>query len=475
MSAMLQTFLAPTLTLAALLGVLIYAVRYIRKSSVNRTDARDLSSSSEHAFMAVAMQEAVSRLRDKEQAQQARADESERLSDDIVSGLSAGLIVISADGHARIVNPAARRLLDLPDDPPDRNPLATRDCATLLAAVPPVAAAIDEALRSQEAIMRRVVDLRGLTLSSGAAHVGVTISPISRHDGGFNGVICLLNDLSAVIQLEEQLRLRESLAQVGEMTAGIAHEFRNSLATIHGYARLIDTAPLPARERSCVEGIREETTALGEVLTNFLHFARPVELSRERVDLRGLLTRTVDEVRTDVEALGGSVTLTNLSSSTTLGDAVDAGDLAGVTDVADAGDEADAADVAPVEVEGDEVLLRQALSNLCRNAVEACAGAAGGVVVPILAVEYRLDPDRRQVLVFVRDNGPGIEPGVRERIFQPFFTTKPTGTGLGLSLVQKIIVTHNGRITPSHPASGGLCMEIALPLADSATLLGSTR
>jgi signal transduction histidine kinase len=444
MSPMLQTFLAPTLTLMALLGVLFFAVRYIRKSSVHSADARDLSSSSEQAFMAVAMQEAVSRLRDKEQAQQARADESERLSDDIVSGLSAGLIVISADGQARIVNPAARRLLDLPDL--DR--LVTSDCAALLAGVPPVATVVDDALRSQEPIMQRVLDLRALTLSSRAAHVGVTISPISRHDGGFNGVICLLNDLSAVVQLEEQLRLRESLAQVGEMTAGIAHEFRNSLATIHGYARLIDTAPLPARDRTCVEGIREETTALGEVLTNFLHFARPVELSRERVDLRSLLTRTVDEMRADVAALGGAVTLTDLSTM---------GDAAGAR--------------AHVDVEGDEVLLRQALSNLCRNAVEAC----DGTVTPIIAVEYRVDPDRRQVLVFVRDNGPGIEPGVRERIFQPFFTTKPTGTGLGLSLVQKIIVTHNGRITPSHPASGGLCMEIALPLAESASPLGSSR
>jgi signal transduction histidine kinase len=444
MSATLQTFLAPTLTLMALLGVLFFAVRYIRKSSVHSADARDLSSSSEQAFMAVAMQEAVSRLRDKEQAQQARADESERLSDDIVSGLSAGLIVISADGQARIVNPAARRLLDLPDL--DR--LVTSDCAALLAGVPPVAAVVDDALRSQEPIMQRVLDLRALTLSSGAAHVGVTISPISQHDGGFNGVICLLNDLSAVVQLEEQLRLRESLAQVGEMTAGIAHEFRNSLATIHGYARLIDTAPLPPRDRTCVEGIREETTALGEVLTNFLHFARPVELSRERVDLRGLLTRTVDEVGADAAALGGAVTLTDLSTMN---------DAAGAR--------------AQVDVEGDEVLLRQALSNLCRNAVEAC----DGTVAPIIAVEYRVDPDRRQVLVFVRDNGPGIEPGVRERIFQPFFTTKPTGTGLGLSLVQKIIVTHNGRITPSHPASGGLCMEIALPLAESASPLGSSR
>lgn len=450
----LQTFLIPSITLMALLGALVFSVRYIRKAVTQRSSSDDVSSSSEHAFMAIAMQEAMTRLRDKEQAQQARADESERLSDDIVSGLSAGLIVASADGRARIVNPAARRLLDLPQLDLLQLDLSqdergggrhARHCSELLASVPPVAEAIDEALRTQEPVMRRVLDLRGLTLSSGAAHVGVTISPIRRGDGSFNGVICLLNDLSTVIQLEEQLRLRESLAQVGEMTAGIAHEFRNSLATIHGYARLIDAASLPERERSCVEGIREETTALGEVLTNFLHFARPVDLSRERLDVATLLARALDEVREDVEARGGTVSLTSLAMP------------------------GDVAHVARAEIEGDEVLLRQALSNLCRNALEACDGTRA----PIIEVDYRVDPERRTVTTCVRDNGPGIEPDVRDRIFQPFFTTKPTGTGLGLSLVQKIIVTHNGRITPVHPASGGLCMEVVLPLADSADLANS--
>ena len=94
-------------------------------------------------------------------------------------------------------------------------------------------------------------------------------------------------------------------------------------------------------------------------------------------------------------------------------------------------------------VDGDEVLLRQAFSNLARNALEACAGAA---IAPEIRLDAARDDRARVVHVHVSDNGPGIDPALRERVFRPFFTTKRDGTGLGLALVQKIVVTHNGRV-----------------------------
>ena len=90
-----------------------------------------------------------------------------------------------------------------------------------------------------------------------------------------SGVICLFTDLSAVVDLEEQLRLKDTLARLGELTAGLAHEFRNGLATVHGYARLLNLDALPPQDRKYVEGLRAETEALGQVVTNFLNFARP--------------------------------------------------------------------------------------------------------------------------------------------------------------------------------------------------------
>ena len=107
------------------------------------------------------------------------------------------------------------------------------------------------------------------------------------------------------------------------------------------------------------------------------------------------------------------------------------------------------------------MLLRQALSNLCRNAVDACLGSDE---VPEIVVEEAIDHDHGEARVVVTDNGPGIDPEQRQRIFRPFFTTKAGGTGLGLALTQKIIVTHNGRVTAGAAEGGGARMEVALPI-----------
>ena len=115
------------------------------------------------------------------------------------------------------------------------------------------------------------------------------------------------------------------------------------------------------------------------------------------------------------------------------------------------------------DVEGDEVLLRQAFSNLLRNAVEACAGGRRR------AGRRRSSPTsiaaQSMSRITVDDNGPGIEPSTRERVFQPFFTTKRSGTGLGLALVQKIIVFHNGRIAVGASPLGGASLQLSLPVS----------
>src|SRR3954447_24911099 len=139
------------------------------------------------------------------------------------------------------------------------------------------------------------------------SHLGVTVSPLFDERGELHGAICLFSDLTAVQDLEEQLRLKDSLATVGELTAGIAHEFRNGLATIHGYGKLIDLDTLPAPYRSYVEGIRAETVSLTQVVTNFLNFARPAQLVLSRVDLCAVCERAADEVRGEARALGGDV------------------------------------------------------------------------------------------------------------------------------------------------------------------------
>ena len=360
----------------------------------------------------------------------ARAAASEQLSGQIVDSLTSGLLVVERSGRVEILNLAGRRMLGV------SRGAAASDYHELLASAPPLVNVIAESLATGRAIVRRALQMPK-TLS--VSHLGVTVSPLSRTGntetgnegeagGGFAGIICLFADLTSVVALEEQLRLKDTLARLGELTAGIAHEFRNGLATIHGYSRLIDPDALPMQYKPYLEGIRQETEALGKVVTNFLNFARPEQVVFTPVDLGVIAGRAADDIRHELPA-NTTITVT--------------GDFGAI--------------------QGDDVVLRQMFSNLVRNAVEACAGAG---IAPSIVISGEVDMDQRTCRVVVSDNGPGIREANRTRIFQPFFTTRAQGTGLGLAIVQKVVVTHGGRIVAGSSPPGGASFEMTFPLAE---------
>ena len=406
----------------ALLGValltmvlMIFGLMRVVKVATGRGAAkRSADNQGESAMLSMALQEALTKLKQQERATAARAEASERLASQIVDGLTSGLVVVDRAGIVQSVNPAARRILDL------SNVGTGVPFRQALAAAPALAELIHEALQEASPIVRRTVTLGG----GKPQHLGVTVSPIAGTDGSLQAAVCLFTDLTAVVQLEEQLRLKEALARLGELTAGLAHEFRNGLATIHGYGRLLDPQSLPDQARTCVEGIRAETIALGEVVTNFLRFARPDQLTMAPVDLRAVIRRAVDDL-----PAAGNVTIIEGNFAT---------------------------------IEGDDVLLRQAFSNLLRNSLEAC-DAAGTPA----AIHVRGDVSGQDLTVVLVDNGPGFDSEALSKAFQPFATTKATGTGLGLAIVQKVIVSHNGHIVAANHERGGAQFRIRLPLAKS--------
>ncbi len=401
-----------TAIVAALVAVLVFAL--LRFSAAAR-EARDgqRDQGTETAFVTTALHDALTKMKAQEREMSARAEASERLSGEIVDSLSSGLLVVADDGRLRILNPAGRRMLHRDDDALGRS---YRDVLP-----EPLAQVIAECLEAGTPAFRRTLQVG--SPDRAPAFLGVSVSPLTGHP---QGAICLFTDLTPIVEMEEQLRLKESLAQVGELTAGIAHEFRNGLATIHGYARLLDLNALPKPYHPHLQGIRQETEALGQVVTNFLNFAKPQQLVLSPIDVRAIAERAADEVRTEARAHGGGVTVT--------------GDFA--------------------IIEGDDVLLRQAFNNLLRNAVEACVDASRA---PVVTIDGRLEPGHMRVVI--EDNGPGVAAHDRERIFRPFVTTKGRGTGLGLALVQKIIVTHNGRIQVAAATGGGASFQILLPVA----------
>lgn len=410
------TLLGLTAIVAGMAAAVVFAA--LRFIAAARDTRRHRGHMGDTAILSAALAEAVAKLKAQERATAARAEASERMSDEIIASLSAGLLVVGLNGEVRILNPAGRRMLHVADSAP-------LDDYRRLLAEPVLSDIIDECFATRGPIFRRSVTVPDP--GTGSSHMGVTVSPMVDAQGELHGAICLFTDLTAVKELEERLRLKESLATVGELTAGIAHEFRNGLATIHGYSKLFDLSELPEKHRQYVTGIRSEAESLSEVVTNFLNFARPAQLTLSRVDLGAICERAAEEVRAEARTLGGDVTVRGTFGA----------------------------------VEGDEVLLRQAFSNLLRNAVEACALAS---LAPVVVIRSEVDRAQKMSRVTVEDNGPGIPPESRDRVFQPFFTSKRSGTGLGLALVQKIIVFHNGRIVVSASELGGASLQVTLPI-----------
>jgi PAS domain S-box-containing protein len=403
--------------------MLIFAV--LRLSSAAKGARQRLrESGSEAALMSMALQDAVSRIKAQEHAMSIRAIASEQLNGQIVESLAAGLLVVDREGRVETLNPAGHRMLGAPGD------VVGHDYRAFLEDAPELQSLIARCLETASPVPRRRIACR----RGEVTHLAVTVSPLSAADGSSHGAICLFSDLTQVSELEEQLRLKEALAQVGELTAGIAHEFRNGLATIHGYSRLLRPDELPPAYRQYVDGIRQETEALGHVVTNFLDFARPEQVVFLPVDLAAVIRRAKDELAHELPA------------QTTIEVMGEFG-----------------------QIEGDEVLLRQVFGNLIRNAAEACEVAG---VAP--RIEIRGHADERTCRISVDDNGPGVPEAARARIFQPFFTTRSRGTGLGLAIVQKLVVTHNGRVSVGDSPLGGASFQIVFPLrardAETATV-----
>src|SRR2546427_1815695 len=234
----------------------------------------------------------------------------------------------------------------------------------------------------------------------------------------------LLSDLTEIVELQNRIKFKENFAALGEMSAGIAHEFKNSLATILGYAQLSTEETSVVTLQNYAREIHKESRALSRMVTDFLNFARPVSISMYDVDLNELLTNAITDVR---NLRPGSYVVRFAAANKAV-------------------------------VACDPILMRQSFLNLLINAVEALNGETGGIAVSVDAVK-----ERGYIRVLIEDDGRGIPHDIVSKIFLPFFTTKTHGTGLGLSLVQKIVLAHNGRIQVQSAEGEGTRFTITLP------------
>ena len=332
----------------------------------------------------------------------------------VADKMPSGLMILNREGRIIGHNPASDRIFEETDITSRLLPELVRESQTL-------EGLLERCLNAGEVFSR--IEFNVPMRSGFDKHIGINLSPILSPGGQIEGAISLLSDLTEIVELQNQIKLKENFSALGEMSAGIAHEFKNSIATILGYAQMSKVETDVDTLQSYAKEIHKESQALSNMITDFLNFARPVMASIYEVDLVELLKTVIGDVK---NLRPGDYDVQFAAT----GDAL---------------------------VPCDATLIRQSFLNLLINATEALDGK-GTVSVLVDAPQ-----DRDHIRVIVEDNGRGIPSHLISKIFFPFFTTKTQGTGLGLALVQKILVAHNGRIEVQSTEGKGTRFTVTLP------------
>jgi nitrogen-specific signal transduction histidine kinase len=352
----------------------------------------------------------------------------------LMSSLRNGVIAIHRDGTVALMNDEAYRIFSLPPDPQNLGrPLV-------------------DVLRHRPEIVRLLASSFELTTLPNRADlrlkdvdrvIGYTLSKVIDDAGAVVGAVMFFKDLTQVEEAEERDRLRDRLASLGEMAAGIAHELKNPLAGIEVMAGLLRRqVPESAAAQSLLADIISESKLANAIVVEMLEYVRPIRLQVERTRLADVLHQAITMAETKVAR--GAVT-------------VDVG-----------------IDPAVSDVEADPHQLCQLFTNLVTNALDALGGRGR---IAIAAAPGRLEsdpafadsaPSKPTVVVDVTDDGPGVPAELTDRIFNPFVTTKPQGSGLGLAIVRKIVDAHDGRIDLSSRPGAGTRFRVTLPVSSTA-------
>jgi len=245
--------------------------------------------------------------------------------------------------------------------------------------------------------------------------------------GGERKFTGILHDLTARVQMEEQLREQTALARLGQMAAVIAHEVKNPLAAVRGAIQVIGKRlPAGSREAGVTTDVIARIDALNELVKDLLLFARPPQPKPIPVDVTALVASTASLLTQDAAHRDVAISVSGAAAS----------------------------------IMADPELLKIVFLNLFLNSAQAMSGA-GTIAVAVHEAAG-------ECIVTVVDSGPGMAEDVRGKLFTPFFTTKARGTGLGLSTVKRLIDAHSGSIQVTCPPGGGTTVTVRLPLAPAA-------
>jgi len=351
----------------------------------------------------------------------------------IVSSMRNGVIAFRRDGTMALMNDEAYRVFGLTPSAGDIG----RPFAEVFRACPEIIRVLASSFELSHLPNRAEVRLKGLDRV-----IGYTLSQVKDDSAQPIGAVLFFKDLTQVEQVEERERLRDRLASLGEMAAGIAHELKNPLAGIEVMAGLLRRQVPDSKDaQSLLADILSEAKLANAIVVEMLEFVRPVRLQVERTDLEDVLQQSVTMAESKAPRRDVMVQ-TKIEPGLPM-------------------------------IEGDHHQLSQVFTNLVANAFEALDGK-GSITISAVTAAIEADPafagihpPTPAVLVEVADDGPGIPAQLTDRIFNPFFTTKVTGTGLGLAIVRKIVDAHDGRIDVSSSPETGTRFRVTLPVSSA--------
>lgn len=403
-------FLYSIVFVIATLAFLYFLRRFTKfYSEKKRLEQEDVS---KVGFVVDTFHELISKLKDKErelevlrQDAENRALAIEGYNENILQSVPTGVMSFNEEMRVMKINLSAEKILEVKGD------MIVGKYHTDVLNKP-----ITDLLNDRKVVERGEISY--ITPSGKKIWLGLTLSPLKDEEGRIIGQIVIFTDITRLKAFESQTELRARLSSLGEISAGIAHELRNPMGVIAGYTKLLlkkaDDSLKPT-----VAAISKEIAVMDRIISDFLSFAKPAELDISDVDIKTIIKNCAAAITNESDNINLSLDIDGL----------------------------------PV-IKGDEILLRQAFTNLIQNAAEAMP--QGGELAIKASIKDFLE-------ISISDTGHGISENIMDKIFIPFFTTKDRGTGLGLAIVHKIVVSHGGSISVDS-SDNGTTFRIRFPL-----------
>jgi PAS domain S-box-containing protein len=446
-AAATTTLLLKVAGITILVVLAFYSVRMVIRS--RRTPAAAGGQSGETAAMIVTFHEVVRQLKEKEQEleqlrtrAEERAAHIESYNENILQSVASGVITFNPEHVITTFNHAAGRILGL-----SHSRAVGKTCEELFGAQSNIVHLLDQVLTHQATITRQELELTRPNPGPASPQriwVGISTSLLRDRQNEVIGTTFVFTDLTEIKGLQEQVELKRRLTVLGEMSAGIAHEFRNYMGSVMGFTKLLSKKLPPSDPdtgQEMVASIMRELTAMNQLIEQLLSFGRNDELHLEPVAIDRLIRRLLDQLLIQTKTVKP-----RLEISIPIG---------------------------LPEIRMDEVLMRQAIGNLLQNAMDAMP-RGGDLGIRAVILDHNTEAGlgtrrhRKELSLEIRDTGVGIPRDKLDKIFLPFFTTKEKGTGMGLALVHKIVLSHGGRIEVNSEEGQGTTFQILLPLTEVA-------